>query len=241
MAIHSNGTTPVGATPIVESRKWTFSTTGVSRLVEVWQVNTDYVAQAAPYFQKPHPTIAGLSVSQPVEADEQDCNITLMTVIYEGFTGGGTEGGSGDISTVAPVYAWNGTLESRQIQLNPKFEDVVDWVQGQGGEPLDELGRFVGFPFDSTSEDGKALAGITSYLNASGTWSKSWIQSSRPVAMAGVGYVGTPPGTPPTFDDDREWLVGPLTYREAGGVFECNQIWLLSEPGGFSTFYTPPA
>jgi hypothetical protein len=238
MAIHSNGTTPSGATPIVESRNWTFSTTGVSRVTEVWQVNTDYVAQAAPAWQTPHATISGLYVSQPVEAAESDCNITLMTVIYEGYTGGIS---GVDISTVAPVYTWNGTLESRQIQLHPRFNAAIAYVKSLGKEPEDELGRFVGFPVGTTSADGKQLAGITSYVNASGTWSKSWIQSSRPVAMAGVGYVGTPPGTPPTFTDGREWLVGPMTYREAGGVFECNQIWLLSEPGGFSAFYTPPA
>ena len=238
MSFHSNGTTPTGSTHIVESSKWLFSKTGLARLTEVWQINTETVISAIPAYNSPHPTIPNIYVSQEVSVEDGDCGISIATVIYEGFAGNGS---GGDITTVEPVYEWTGAMETVPIEAHPDFDEAVTAVRALGKEPMDDMGRFVAFP-EGSFFLGRTISGVTSYPNSGGTWTKRWIQTARPVAMSGVGFVGTPPGDPPEFPGSpggigyRDWLTGPLVYREAGGVFECSQSWILSGPGGHSSF-----
>jgi hypothetical protein len=155
-----------------------------------------------------------------------------MTIVWEGFQPTST---SSDISALTPVYEWSGSIEQAPIETNPLYLAAVLLNRAAGKDPCDEFGRFLDFP-EGAELDGRSIAGVRSYPVAGGTWTKRWIQSTRPRDVSGVGYVDTPAGSPPKFGGDRQWLKGPLVYRQAGGVFDCSQSWFLSAQGGASAF-----
>jgi len=85
-------------------------------------------------------------------------------------------------------------------------------------------------------EDGRKnpWAGLEQFLSINGTtWTKSWVSRAAP-STAGVGITSHPPGIPPSFGGNYNWLALPPSYTKRGNVYECKQVFLLSGPQGWN-------
>ena len=144
-----------------------------------------------------------------------------------------------------PEYSLNPGTGTERIELHP------DFVTTFGGTPASPLNGaiFLDANGNETSDNTRGLferfrimngavknpfAGLEEYLTISGTtWTKSWTTSSRP-GDTSAGIVKTPPGNPPSFGSNHNWLEMPASYSKRGRAYACQQVWLLSGPAGWN-------
>lgn len=80
------------------------------------------------------------------------------------------------------------------------------------------------------------MFGVEDYFRMEGSYRFRYAEMQLPASLLnGVGFIATNlPGQPPNFDvDRRNWLKLPPTWRRRGSVFEINEVYWLSGPGGW--------
>jgi len=223
---------PSAGNPVVLKRTRQTNTVSVVTMTEVIEVLFSEASTYIPPFNTVHPVFPNLYFQTATEEDNEGLGTCVITRIYAGL--------ADSISSpeiVEPVYTWSGGNDSIPIERSPYFGSAVLKAKSLGLDPLDERGRFVGFPNGCVVADGRSFAGVSQLYSPSGVWTKTYVTSTRPDAFSGAGKKGTPQGPAPSFDDGRTWLVMTPSYRQMGGTYEVTRQWTLSEPGGLSPFY----
>jgi hypothetical protein len=137
---------------------------------------------------------------------------------------------------------------------NTQVSNIVGGVEGGILPSYAQLyqGQFGGFR--TTSK----LAGLENYLDFGGaTWSATQATPEPPTnALATIGHISVPLGTPPIFDDgrsvffigrgpkgaileeidsiQRNWLYMGMNFTQRGSAYMVTHNWLLSGPGGWN-------
>ena len=165
--------------------------------------------------------------------------IVLFACEYAGVNG-----------TAAAVYEAEFGCSDEPVETHPKFVSDIGgspsspahgaiFVDVETGEKTTDNTKGVFSRF--TIMDGSVknpYAGVSKYLDASQvTWTKTQVTSTRPASASGVGFIGTPAGSPPSLGSGRNWLYIGLGYEERGGgtVFKVKQSWRASRLGGWIT------
>ena len=150
-----------------------------------------------------------------------------------------------------PVYEWNPGVGNEPIQT---IDNFVSQIAGTPSAPLNgAIWRSQKTGLVTTSNDvndsyfdrfsvwnpdmtKNPWGAVSEYLAASNSvYTKSWVRRSKPVdADRPLTVISTPPGDPPVFGANHNWLQFPVSYTKRGLVFDCRQQFLLSTRTGWN-------
>lgn len=88
---------------------------------------------------------------------------------------------------------------------------------------------------------GGSFTGTDDYLLAGQTWTATYVSLSAPTSsdIAGVGFIATPLGSPPT-PAGFSWIYLGCRYTDQAGVFRIDKSWRMFPTNGASQIiYTP--
>ena len=73
-----------------------------------------------------------------------------------------------------------------------------------------------------------SFAGVSDYLFAGQTWTATYVSLSAPTSsdLAGVGYIATPTGSPPT-PTGYKWIYLGCRYTNQAGVYRIDKSWKM--------------
>lgn len=199
--------------------------------------------------------------------EHQPGGITKIFVQYEGAATSGPEIQEDDRSI---AYSLSGTLTERPLLSHPKWATDLSsgelpalsaLVNGTGrrsswtsstsipvidnysGEPIGTITSAAGLEL----YDRLIVKNDTTYLVPSAEWTetKTNLGLISQEDVNGLGFVAVPPGSPPTFDDNRNWLFSGLsqeqTFTKEEEVKTWSKTYSLSPPGGpWPDIYTKP-
>lgn len=201
-------------------------------IVEVWQCDEASVLDNIPAPQTAHGTYTTTYLKGEVPIEITAGNATY-TLTYQGFDNV-SAGGSGDPDDSPPRLWWDGSEVRLPITYlnrsnDQNFARLVDNSTAGGFSPLDYSTKaFNGFPLGATS-DSYPLAGITDYLDISGTWNRQRFTADPPDPAEWL-TIQTPPGDYPDISADTEWLRLVDSYEQlATGLFFVHERWIPSQ------------
>ena len=192
---------------------------------------------------------------------------TKISCEFTGFyTANYTPGEENEDVDSSPTYSLRGIVIDRPIQDHPKFRALSEAVRitlGQiimGGviyKPSGDSGAGcyytdTGFYLPTDEQvlpaDGDAYEfatrlseGRTTYQSGGFDYTKRWAGSTglTAAALAKLGRIATPPGTPPTPTGGRDWMLASANQEQSGAGdyrFQKELTFILSERGGHDTF-----
>jgi len=189
--------------------------------------------------------------------EHQPGGITKIFVEYEGASSESPEIQEDDRSL---SYSLAGSLTEKSLLSNPawinalssgEMEAIAALVNGTGRQSswasstsIPVVDNFSGEIIGTiTSTDGLELynkviiKGETTYLAPAVEWTetKTNLGLISQEDVDSLGYIATPPGSPPTFDDGRNWLFSGIsqerTFTKADEVKTWSKTYTLSPPG----------
>lgn len=183
----------------------------------------------------PHKRFRSMAVSKVSWARNPCGKFYRVTYLYEGYL----------LTLPEPTYyELSGALSEEPIQTHPDFITLA-------GTPAAPLHGAIFIDPDTqqkTSNNDKGVfrefktilagvtnkkAGVQGYLSPGATWTEISFSRQRPIDLGQLGKIDKPPGRPPSFSDNRNWLYYDVSYRQRGSIYEIRKTWKLSARGGW--------
>ncbi len=125
------------------------------------------------------------------------------------------------------------TMREEAIETHPDFESWAGTPSVPKSGIFDDEGMFTGWT--STTEGGRAMAGVRSYLVPSYSANISSVSSSKP-SLDSIGKISSG-GSLPSLGGDREWLCTGISYSSLGdATYSVVKTYLSSAEGGWNKY-----
>ncbi len=207
------------------------SKTGVATLTEQYRGPYALILSTAPNIYDPHPTYNNLLLSEK-SAVREEGDIGLSNLKYEG-----PDPAKGD-QLPDPVYELIRGNSSEPIDTHPDF---VSTLGGKRGSELNlavfnDDKTFKNFQPDATNN----LGGVQSYLAASMTFKKTYVDYSPPSSITDIPKVEDPEDGPfPALTPPMNWMLMNVSWTRKGGLYEIQKDWMASGKRGWNPLIYP--
>ena len=180
---------------------------GLASLTETWLINEADMFGAIPAQGTANDDFAYLFF-QEFNGQSIGNGLIKGTALYEGAI---IEGVS---TSTTPFYSMQTGVMQVPIEQHPSIATWVASERAAGRDPT-KGGFFNAWKFGAVSSGVQSLYGVNSYEYPTLIWSKEWVTLTPPSssALAEIGKIDTPSGSPPT-PSDCNWLLIERSYRD---------------------------
>lgn len=210
------------------------SKTGIATLTEQYRGPYNLILSSAPVIYSAHPTYTNLKLSEKSVVREEG-DIGLSSLKYEG-----PDPANGD-QLPDPVYELIRGNSSEPIDTHPDFVSTLGGTKASplpatGPAQFDSDGIFKNFPPNADN----FLGGVQSYLAASMTFKKTYVDYSPPSSITAIPKVEDPEDGPfPALTSPMNWMLMNVSWTRKGGLYEIQKDWLASGKRGWNALIYP--
>jgi hypothetical protein len=142
------------------------------------------------------------------------------------------EGHSDPDNATGESYEIEGSTTDDPIETHWNFEVLLKNYKGKE----DANGR-AKWPKTLTDAEGKKgrnkMHGVESWAAPGLIWNHNWTSRILPASLIDIlGVISQPPGNPPALSGDRDWLCIRIRGAQRGNIWQLQDSWQLSGPGG---------